>query len=155
MHNVMTDLRLFLSAYIVRYIDQQKNVNLYDVIKRFVSPSLVALTGAYNILPPAIVCQDDIIDVILRLTFCHTDERSNWFSRLSHMVERLTRNNKGPVIPGRIYMGRVDDLKTLYPAFTDIAVMLSVTEQSVSQKVIAAISEGVSHFLLKKILSIL
>ncbi|EOK4925884.1 hypothetical protein ACUAXY_004818 [Escherichia coli] len=150
MHNVMTDLRLFLSAYIVRYLDQQKNVNLYDVIKRFVSPSLVAPTGAYNILPPAILCQADIIDVILRLTFCHTDERSNWFSRLSHMVERLTRNNKGPVIPGRIYMGRVDDLKTLYPAFADIAVMLSVTEQSVSQKVIAAISEGVFSFSDKK-----
>lgn len=47
-------------------------------------------------------------------------------------------------------MGRVDDLKTLYPAFADIAVMLSVTEQSVSQKVIAAISEGVFSFSDKK-----
>ncbi|ETC18580.1 hypothetical protein CFSAN001679_21345 [Salmonella enterica subsp. enterica serovar Cerro str. CFSAN001679] len=70
------------------------------------------------------------------------------------MVERLTRNNNGPVIPGRIYMGRVDDLKTLYPAFADIAVMLSVTEQSVSQKVITAISDGIFSFSDKKILSI-
>ncbi|EMZ7904697.1 hypothetical protein ABE658_004589, partial [Salmonella enterica subsp. enterica serovar Cerro] len=29
MHNVMTDLRLFLAAYIVRYLEQQKNVNLH------------------------------------------------------------------------------------------------------------------------------
>lgn len=150
MHNVMTDLRLFLSAYIVRYLEQQKNVNLYDVIKRLLSPSLVTPTGAYNILPPAIVRQADIIDVILRLTFCHTGDRSNWFSHLSHMVERLTRNNKGPVISGRIYMGSVDDLKTLYSAFADIAVMLSVTEQSVSQKVITAISEGIFSFSVKK-----
>ncbi|EFT2914139.1 hypothetical protein HVL52_004751, partial [Escherichia coli] len=150
MHNVMTDLRLFLAAYIVRYLEQQKNVNLHNIIKRLVSPSLVAPTGAYNTLPPAILCQTDIIDVILRLTFCHADERSNWFSRLSHMVERLTRNNNGPVIPGRIYMGRVDDLKTLYPAFADIAVMLSVTEQSVSQKVITAISDGIFSFSDKK-----
>lgn len=52
-------------------------------------------------------------------------------------------------------MGWVDDLKTLYPAFADIAVMLSVTEQSVSPKVIAAISEGIFSFSDKKILSIL
>ncbi|MBL3955869.1 hypothetical protein FH721_27530, partial [Bacteroides thetaiotaomicron] len=76
--------------------------------------------------------------------------RSNWFSHLSHMVERLTRNNKGPVISGRIYMGSVDDLETLYSAFADIAVMLSVTEQSVSQKVITAISEGIFSFSVKK-----
>ncbi|MEW0292416.1 hypothetical protein AB0S55_13710, partial [Escherichia coli] len=112
--------------------------------------SLIAPTGTYNTLPRAIVGQTDIIDVILRLTFCHADERSNWFSRLSHMVERLNRNNNGPVISGRIYMGRVDDLKTLYPAFVDIAVMLSVAEQSVSKKMITAISEGIFSFSDKK-----
>ena len=150
MYNVITDLRLFLAAYIVRYLEQQKNVNLFNIIKRLVSPSLIAPTGTYNTLPRAIVGQTDIIDVILRLTFCHADERSNWFSRLSHMVERLNRNNNGPVISGRIYMGRVDDLKTLYPAFIDIAVMLSVAEQSVSKKMITAISEGIFSFSDKK-----
>ncbi|EEY9411925.1 hypothetical protein DFY35_24140, partial [Escherichia coli] len=45
---------------------------------------------------------------------------------------------------------RVDDLKTLYPAFADIAVMLSVSEQSVSKKVITAISEGIFSFSDKK-----
>ncbi|EFC3436640.1 hypothetical protein CTR46_005026 [Escherichia coli] len=150
MRNVMTDLRLFLSAYMVRYLGQQKNVNLLTVIKRLLSPSLVAPTGAYNTLPSAIVGQTDIIDVILRLTFCHADEHSNWFSRLSHMVERLTRNNKGPVISGRIYMSSVDDLNTLYPAFADIAVMLSVSEQRISQKVVTAIGEGIFSFSVKK-----
>ncbi|EPE4730953.1 hypothetical protein ACSJAZ_004493, partial [Escherichia coli] len=48
MRNVMTDLRLFLSAYMVKYLGQQKNVNLLTVIKRLLSPSLVAPTGAYN-----------------------------------------------------------------------------------------------------------
>ncbi|EFB2558806.1 hypothetical protein FHO89_22155, partial [Escherichia coli] len=150
MRNVMTDLRLFLSAYMVRYLGQQKNVNLLTIIKRLLSPSLVAQTGAYNTLPSAIVGQTDIIDVILRLTFCHADEHSNWFSRLSHMVERLTRNNKGQVISGRIYMSSVDDLNTLYPAFADIAVMLSVSEQRISQKVVTAIGEGIFSFSDKK-----
>ncbi|EIY3352881.1 hypothetical protein MMN00_004892, partial [Escherichia coli] len=150
MRNVMTDLRLFLSAYMVRYLGQQKNVNLLTIIKRLLSPSLVAQTGAYNTLPSAIVGQTDIIDVILRLTFCHADEHSNWFSRLSHMVERLTRNNKGQVISGRIYMSSVDDLNTLYSAFADIAVMLSVSEQRISQKVVTAIGEGIFSFSDKK-----
>ncbi|CTW21754.1 hypothetical protein [Escherichia coli] len=150
MRNVITDLRLFLSAYMVRYLGQQKNINLLNVIKRLLSPALVSPTGAYNILPPAIVCQTDVIDIILRLTCCHAGESSNWLSRLSHMVEKLTRSNKGPVISGRIYMGRVDDLNTLYPAFADIAVMLSVSEQSVSKKVITAISEGIFSFSDKK-----
>ncbi len=141
MRNVMTVLRLFLSAYMVKYLGQQKNVNLLTVIKRLLSPSLAAPTGAYNTLPSAIVGQTDIIDVILRLTFCHADKHSNWFSRLSHMVERLNRNNKGPVISGRIYMISVDDLNTLYPAFADIAVMLSVSEQRISQKEVTAIGD--------------
>ena len=51
-------------------------------------------------------------------------------------------------------MSSVDDLNTLYPAFADIAVMLSVSEQRISQKVVTAIGEGIFSFSDKKILFI-
>lgn len=38
-------------------------------------------------------------------------------------------------------MSSVDDLNTLYPAFADITVMLSVSEQRISQKEVTAIGD--------------
>jgi len=143
--NVINDLRLFLASYILIYAKDQNNINIMDIINRLLTPSLVYSTGAHINFPPKIANQNDIIDIIIRLVFSR-----DWCRRLSSMVEKLTRNNRSPMIPGRIYMASMDDIQTLYSGFTDIAVMLSISTQRISKKITSAIDDNIFSFSDKK-----
>lgn len=139
--NAVTDLRLLTAGYIIAYQKPGKNVKLADVTMRLLRNIIVYPTGSHAIMTHEIRSMSDVINIIIRLESGNYGSKGSWYDTLSELTERLSGRKEQFTIAGRVYSGVYSDLRSLYPAFAELALTLSPTPVTLSrsiQKVVEA-----------------
>lgn len=134
-HNAVTDLRLLTAGYLVTYQKPGKSVRLADVAMRLLRNSIVYPTGSHAEMTHNIHSMSDVIDIIIRFESSNCGNKESWYNTLSELTERLSGRKEQFTIPGRIYSGVYSDLRSLYPAFAELALTLSPEPGTLSRRI--------------------
>ncbi|MFJ5455185.1 hypothetical protein ACIPT4_19320 [Pectobacterium jejuense] len=143
--NALRDIRLLTAGYFLTYL-KPEHVPVNETVKRLLKSELAYSTGAYDRMSAAFSTATDIIDSIIRIEYRSENEKSSWYTRISGIVNTISSYNDRQQVSGRIYMGAVEDARSLYGSYVAIAVMLSDGAQTVSRKISDALKDNLFSY---------
>ena len=141
--NAVTDLRLITAAYIAANANTGKHALHSNIISNLIGNRIVYPSGSHDIMSHNIGRMSDVIDIIIRLESGDRNDQKSWYEVMSGLTQKLAGRKEQYFILGRIYTGVYEDLRSLYPAFAELALTLSSHPGTVSREILNATDAGV------------
>lgn len=142
----LSDIRLLVSGYIIAHIKPQGKIDAVDLVNHLLQSRFYEFRDFNGPITPAFRTATDIIDVILRIEHSKSYTENSWYHDLSEIVRNFASLNTRPLISDRVYTEPHLDVRSLYGAFTLIAIKLAAQPESVTQRVAEALAGGLFQY---------